>query len=152
MGKFREAAHICNLRIQNRKVIPVIAHNLSEYDLKLFIQDLMKYTNGDPNVIAKSSEEFITVLIRIEVDVKCNKNGDCRSIYYTLRFIDSLKFLSAPLDKLVENSKLGCNDPSENFTILKKYCPKKYPLLLGKGIYPYEYFRFFKDVRKEITT
>ena len=67
----------------------------------------MKYTDGDLNVIAKSSEEFITVLIRIEVDAKRKKDGTWRNIYYTLRFIDSLKFLSAPLDKLVENSKLG---------------------------------------------
>ena len=61
-GKFRGAPHnICNLRIQNRKVIPVIAHDLCKYGLKLFIRDLMKYTDSDPNVIAKSSEEFITV-------------------------------------------------------------------------------------------
>ena len=83
--------------------------------------------------MAKSSEEFITVSISIKVD-EIEKKG--RKIYYTLRFIDSLNFLSATLDKLVENSKLGCDDPSENFPILKKYCPKRYPLLLRKGVYP----------------
>ena len=62
MGEFRGAAHnICNLRIQNRKINQGIAHNLSKYDLKLCIRDLMKYPNDDPNVIAKSSEEFITI-------------------------------------------------------------------------------------------
>ena len=144
-GKFRGAAHnICNLRIQNRKVIPVIAHNLSKYDLK---RDLMKYTDGDPNVIAKSSEEFITVSIKIWVGYGYKGRG----IYYTSRFTDSLKFLSAPLDKLVENSELGCNDPSENFPILKKYYPKKYSLLLRKGVYPYEYFTdFSKMLEKEL--
>ena len=69
-----------------------------------------------------------------------------KSIYYILRFIDSLKFLSAPLDKLVENSKLGCNDPSENFPILKKCYSKKYLLLLRKGVYPYEYFTDFSKM------
>ena len=121
-GKFRGAYHnVFNLKLQSKKFILVIAHNLSKYDLKLFIRGLTSYTNSDPNVIAKSSEEFITASIKIEVDVKCK---DGRSIY-TLRFIDSLKFLSAPLDKLVENSKLGCNDPSENFPVLTKCYPKK---------------------------
>ena len=104
----------------------MIAHNLSKYDLKLSIKDLMKYTDGDPNVIAKSLEGFITVSIKIEVDAKCKKDGTWRSIYYTLGIIDSLKFLSAPLDAFVENSKLGCSDPSENLPILKKYYPNEY--------------------------
>ena len=139
-GEFRGAAHnTCNLKIQ--KVILVIAHNLSKYDLKLFIGDLMRYTDGDPNVTAKSSGEFITVSIKIEVGVR--HKG--RSIYYTIRFIDSLKFLSAPLDALVENSKLGCSNPSENFPILKYY-PKKYPLSLRKRVYPYEYFIDFSKM------
>ena len=140
-GEFRGAAHNkCNLRIQDRLVIPVIAHNLSKYDLKLFIRDLMKYTDGKPNAIAKSSEEFIAVSIKIEVNSKVKKDGKIRYYYNTLRFIDSLKFLSAPLDKLVESSKSGCTDPSENFPILKNYFPERYELLLRKGIYPYEYF------------
>ena len=68
------------------------------------------------------SEEFITVSISIKVDEIPKKDGTCRSIYYTLQFIDSLK-LSAPSDKLVENSKLVCDDPSENFSILKEILP-----------------------------
>ena len=59
-GEFRGTAHnICNLKIQNRFIIPVIAHNLSKYDLKLFIRDLMKYMDGNPNVIAKNSLRFL---------------------------------------------------------------------------------------------
>ena len=94
-------------------------------------------------VIAKSSAEFITVSIKFKVDYKIKKDGNVKYFYYTLRFIDSLKFLSASLDGLVENSKLGCSDPSENFQILKKYCPNRYPLLLRIGVYPYEYFTDF---------
>ena len=138
-GEFRGAAHSkCNCRIQDRMIIPVIAHNLSKYDLKLFIRDLMEYTDGKPNVIAKSSEEFIAVSIKIEVDRKERKDGKIRYSYYTLRFIDSLKFLSASLDRLVESSKSGCADKSENFPILKNYFPKRYSLLLRKGVYTYE--------------
>ena len=97
-------------------------------------------TDGKPDVIAKSSEEFIAVSIKVEVNSKLKKDGNMRYYYYTLRFIDSLKFLSAPLDKLVESSKSGCTDPSENFPILNNYFLKRYELLLRKGIYPYDYF------------
>ena len=39
MEEFRGAAHnTCNLRIHNRKIIPVIVNNLSKYNLKLFIR------------------------------------------------------------------------------------------------------------------
>ena len=38
----------------------------------------MKYTDGKPNVIAKSSEEFITVSIKIKLDSKFKKNGKVR--------------------------------------------------------------------------
>ena len=44
----------------------------------------MKYTNADPNVIAKSSEKFITVSIKIELDAKCKNDRTWKSIYYTL--------------------------------------------------------------------
>ena len=51
-GKFRGAAHnICNLKMQDRKFILVIAHNLSKYDLKFFIRDLMRYTDGDTDTL-----------------------------------------------------------------------------------------------------
>ena len=140
-GEFRGAAHnTCNLKIQNNFTIPAIAHNLSKYDLKLFIRDLMKYTDDKRNVIAKSSEEFITVSIKIKVGTRIGKGGKPVNGYYTVKFIDSLKFLSGYLDRLVESGKEGCNDSSENFTTLKKYFPENYELLLRKGIYPYEYF------------
>ena len=101
----------------------------------------MKY-DGKPDVIAKSSEEFIAVSIKVKVNSEIKKNGKVKNYYYTLIYtlIDSLKFLSAPLDKLVESSKSGCIDPSDNFPILKNHFPENYELLLRKGVYPYAYF------------
>ena len=84
-GEFRGAAHNnCILRIQNRMSIPVIAHNLSKYDLKHFIRVLTKYTDRNPNVIAKSSEEFITVSIKIEVNRKLRKDGSVKYFHITI--------------------------------------------------------------------
>ena len=92
------------------------------------------------NVIAKSSEEFITVSIKVKVGNKIGKGGTFMDLYYTIKFIDSFKFLSGSLDKLVESGKEGCEDPSENFPTIKKYFPENCGLLLRKGVYPYEYF------------
>ncbi|KAK3731608.1 hypothetical protein QZH41_004848 [Actinostola sp. cb2023] len=54
-----------------------------------------------------------------------------------LDFIDSLQFMNASLEKLVCNlAKEGDN----KFSILKKYIEaSKVPLLLRKGVYPYDY-------------
>ena len=86
----------------------------------------------------------------MQTDLRCLRDHDHYTgkfrgaahniVYFTLRFIDSIKFFSASLDNLVENSKLGSKDPAQNFPILKKHFPKNYPLLLRKGVYPYEYF------------
>ena len=124
-GEFRGAAHnICNLKIQNNFTIPAITHNLSKYDLKLFIRDLMKYTDDKPNVIAKSSEEFIMVSIKIKVGTRIGKGGKPVNRYYTVKFIDSLKFLSGSLNRLVESGKEGCKDPSK-FHNIKEIFPRK---------------------------
>ena len=52
-----------------------------------------------------------------------------------LRFIDSLQFLKAPLEKLVKAN------PKDSFNITAKYEPdlERQALLLKKGVYPYEY-------------
>ena len=90
----------------------------------------MRYTDGDPNVIAKSSEEFIRESIKFKVDYKIKKDGNVKYFYYTVQFIESLKILNASLDGLVENSKLGCSNSSKNFPILKKCCPNRYPTII----------------------
>ena len=78
--------------------------------------------------------------LRIKVGTKIGKGGKPTNGYYTIKFIDSFKFLSGSLDRLVESGKEGCEDSSENFPTLRKYFPENYELLLRKGIYPYEYF------------
>ncbi|KAK3740309.1 hypothetical protein QZH41_010880 [Actinostola sp. cb2023] len=119
-GKFRGAAHnACNLNFQFTGRIPVILHNLRGYDSHLIMQGLGKIKNKPINCIPNNIEKYISFSIG------------------NLDFIDSLQFMNASLEKLVCNlAKEGDN----KFSILKKYIEtSKVPLLLRKGVYPYDY-------------
>ena len=76
--------------------------------------------------------------------ISCIPTNDEKYISFSigdLTFIDSLQFLNASLEKLVSNlAKQGVG----NFRILNRYIDdERVPLLLRKGIYPYEYFDSF---------
>ena len=62
-------------------------------------------------------------------------------VYHTIRFIDSIKFMAASLDKLVNNL------PKDDFINLSLYYSgDKFNLLARKGVYPYEYMDSLKKL------
>ena len=77
-------------------------------------------------LIPKSNEEYIAVK------------------YGCIRFIDSYRFLSDSLDKLVKNLD------EDDFKILKKEFPDKWQYLNKKLAYPYEYFNNIDDYQKPV--
>ena len=78
------------------------------------------------NCIPHSQEKFMTISI-----------GD-------LKFIDSFKFMSASLEKLVENL-YDKDDKFKDFNFMKKEFPLDYEILCQKGHYPYEWV---DDIKK----
>ena len=59
-GKFRGAAHNkCNLQFKKPKFTPVIFHNLSGYDVHLFVKNLGK-SEGNIKCIPNSEEKYIS--------------------------------------------------------------------------------------------
>jgi len=73
-------------------------------------------------------------------------------IFY-LRFIDSVRFLNASLDSLVQNLISSCEHQFNKFVHtrenIKSDCPETDNLIFGKGVFPYEYFDSldkFKDI------
>ena len=134
-GYYRGPAHsMCNLRCKVPSFIPVVFHNLSGYDAHMFIKELVKYSNNDRNVIAKSKENYISFSSRIPVF----EYEDGRAKTIELRFIDSYKFMASSLDSLTTNIIKGGKrlfDLSDNLA--------KYKLLTRKGVYPYEYMDFW---------
>src|SRR5436190_5007202 len=139
-GSFRGAAHsICNLQYQTSNKIPVIFHNLKNYDGHLIVQELGKYMNNRQiGVIGKDTEKYITFSID------------------NLQFLDSYNFLSASLSKLVKTLKTFryVNEPllqkkgiypyeyMSSFDKFNEQLPpidKFYSTLRGKGITPDKY-------------
>ena len=65
-GKYRGAAHnACNLKLRiypKSVVIPVIAHNLKNYDAQHIMRDIGKAT-GELKCIPNNMEKYVTLLI-----------------------------------------------------------------------------------------
>ena len=64
--------------------------------------------------------------------------------YGCIRFIDSYRFLSESLDKLVKNLD------EDDFKILKKEFPDKWQYLNKKLAYTYQYFNSIDDYQKPV--
>ena len=117
-GKYRGAAHnICNINCKQRSssFVPIFFHNFSGYDCHLIFEELLTEAynqNYNPTIISKSLENYVSV------QVGC------------LRFLDSYRFLSSSLDKLVKSL--------DNFPIMKLEGMSD-DLFKKKLAYPYEY-------------
>ena len=133
-GKYRGAAHNkCNLKFRKPKTIPVVFHNLSNYDAHLFVKNLW-YSSGNINCIPNNEEKYISFTKSVIIGNYTNKKGEIKNKTYDLRFIDSYKFMAASIDKLVSNL------PETAFKNIKRfYTGDKLNLLKRKGVYPYDY-------------
>ena len=132
-GKYRGAAHSrCNLQYKIPSYIPVVSHNLAGYDAHLFIKELAKHRKM--GVIAKNTEDYISFSVNVEVDKYIDKNGEEKPKEITLRFIDSIRFMSSSLDSLVNNLTRGGGD----FFGFENYSDHQHELLIRKEIYPYK--------------
>ena len=124
-GHYRGACHnTCNVQYKMQTIVPVVFHNLKKYDGHIIVKALSSFEDYEFNVIAQTMEKNITFSMK-----KKNEN----SVSISEQFIDSFQFLPTSLEKLVKNLK------QEDFQILKENMDEdKIPLLLRKGVYPYE--------------
>ena len=130
-GKYRGPAHnVCNINVKQKdsNFIPFAFHHFSNYDCHMFFKKLvgLKKNKVKFKIIPKTNEEYIAVK------------------YACIRFIDSYRFLSESLDKLVKNLD------GDEFKILKKEFPDKWQYLNKKLAYPYEYFNSIEDYKKPV--
>ena len=127
-GKYRDSAHKdCNINLKLNHKIPVVVHNLKNYDSHLTMEKLSKF-NLKINVIQNGLEKYMSLTIN-------NK----------LTFIDSFQFLRFLLNSLVKN--LSKND----FKYLnQEFCNKVLDLVKQKGFYPYEYTNDFEKFKEKL--
>ena len=120
-GKYRGAAHnICNLRYKVPKEIPIVFHNGSTYDKHFIIKELVKEFDGNFDCLGENTEKYITFSVSLKKKIE-NKNLE---ITYKIKFIDSFRFMSSSLSKLVDNLSEGihnnkCADCKSNLDYIK---------------------------------
>ena len=106
-GKYKGAAHsICNLSYKIPKEIPVVFHNGSTYDYHFIIKQLAKEFDGQFECLGENAEKYITFSVPIKKEL-----GSSKTITYKLKFIDSFRFMSTSLSRLIDNLSDGfhCN-------------------------------------------
>lgn len=145
-GNYRGAAHqSCNLQYQISRTIPVVMHNLSGYDSHLIIKKLAtsKKINGEISIIPLNSEKYISFIKTVHGLGFPNQNQ------IKIKFIDSLRFMTASLDSLASLI------PPEKKSILKAECIKSgfcseelFNLLIRKGVFPYEYIDCYEKLEE----
>ena len=89
-------------------------HNGSTYDYHFIIKDLAKEFEGE------NTEKYIT----FSVPIKKNIDNKDLEITYKIKFIDSYRFMSSSLSKLVDNLSEGihnnkCSDCESNLDYIK---------------------------------
>ena len=106
-GRNRGAAHnICNLRYKIPKEIPPVFHNGSIYDYHFIIKELVKEFDSNFECLGENTEKYITFSVPIKKNVE-NKDLE---ITYKIKFIDSYRFKSMPLSKLIDNLSEGIHN------------------------------------------
>ena len=121
-GKYRGAAHnICNLRYKVPKEIPVVFHNSSTYDYHFIIKELVKEFDGNFDCLGENTEKYITFSVPLKKKIE---NKASIEINYKTKFIDSCRFMSSSLSKLVDHLSEGihnnkCSDCESNLDFIK---------------------------------
>ena len=108
-GKYRGAAHdICNLRYKISKEIPVVFHNGSTYDYHFIIKNLAEEFEGEFEYLGENTKQYITFSVPIKKEI--TKKDKIIKISFKIKFIDSYRFTSTSLSKLVDNLSEGLHN------------------------------------------
>ena len=145
-GRYRGAAHnSCNLKYKNPNFTPVVFHNLSGYDSRLFVKNL-GFSEGDIDCIPNDKERHISFTKKIQVGSYMKKVKNEKKtipLRHQIRFIDSFKLMGESLEKLVNNlSKDAFNN------VKRYYTGHKLSLLTRKARYPYEYMDTLEKLKE----
>ena len=145
-GKYRGAAHnTCNLRYKIPKEIPVVFHNGSTYDYHFIIKELVKKIDVNFECLGENTVKYITFSAPIKKKIE-NKGIE---ITYKIKFIDSYRFMSMHLSKLIDNLSEGIhNNKCDDCESCLDYIKNKNEKLIFKCFNCKQYYE--KDFNKEL--
>lgn len=109
----------CNLNCKQATFVPVIFHNLKNFDGHILCQSIGLFKETEIKCIPQTFEHYISFSLG------------------NLRFIDSFQFLTSSLETLVENLESDGHDNFDDFP--REFYEDHAKLLLRKGVYPYNY-------------
>ncbi|CAI6375126.1 unnamed protein product [Macrosiphum euphorbiae] len=125
-GRFlKTLCNTCNLKLKTPNFVPCFLHNLSNYDAHFIVTNLAN--GGDTNrisVIANTEEKYISFSRYINNS-------------FSVRFIDTCRFMASSLAHLAENLTTANFDKFRE--VAKVFAPSEMELVTRKGVYPYEY-------------
>ena len=97
---------MCNLRYKVPDEISIVFHNGSTYDYHFIIKELVKEFDGNFECLGENTEKYMTFSVPLKNKIE-NKNIE---ITYKIKFIDSYRFMSMPLSKLIDNLSEGLHN------------------------------------------
>ena len=108
------------MRYKIPKEIPVVFHNGYTYDYHFIIKESVKEFEGNFECLGENTEKYITFSVALTKKID-NKDFE---ITYKIKFIDSYRFMSSLLSKLVDNLSEGihnnkCFDCESNLDYIK---------------------------------
>ena len=97
IGQFLGYAHCkCNLKRRSVNYIPVVAHNLSNYDLHHNCKSLRHFSDDCRiQVIPLTDGKYVSLSIGVKVETYIDSRGKEKSVYEYLRIIDSYRFMAS---------------------------------------------------------
>ncbi|XP_065223826.1 uncharacterized protein LOC135847991 [Planococcus citri] len=133
-GIYRNSAHQnCNINLKRSNFVPVILHNLSNYDAHFIIPEI-GCDKSKVDLIANTKEKYISFTKYIGIDC-IDSQGGVKKESIKLRFLDSYRFLPASLDSLVKNLP-----PTQLKTLASHFQDQEeFQLMNLKGVFPYEF-------------
>ncbi len=145
-GRLRGIAHKdCNSACKTLRYLPVFFHNGAGYDFKHILKQYKAGSIDEKiNCIPTNEECYISFSVSVPVNrYKDKKTGQFVPVYEVLKFLDTFKFLSKSLEKLVVTLKKDNIPLSLTQAGFAQYSDGQIELLSKKGVYPYSYMDSF---------
>ena len=115
-GKVFGMAHSkCNLQARTTNFLPVFFHNFSRYDSHHSLKTLKLEKSEKLSAIARTDETVTSINLSMPVGSYTDKKNRIVRLFLSLRFLDSLHFMSQSLESLAKTLK------AEDFSLLRQH-------------------------------
>ena len=131
----------------NHQISANFFRNLSRYDH--ILKNLRLLTGEKLSAIARTDKTFSSFSIAVPVRSYKDKTNKIETLGHSLRFLDSLQFMSQSLDSLAKTLQ------TKDFVLLRQHCSHVTEDLFQKrtkwGHFPYNFWTVYISLRSPLT-